>query len=248
MPAIYAVDHMAAEEGSRRQHLREWVAAGQAIVAVVDDVVAGYAALDYTFFGCGFIAVLMVKPESRRKGVATALVAQLEGCCQTEKLFTSTNESNKSMQAFMQAMSFEPSGTVYNNVMYQALPSSMGASFAIVQMVREGSITLALSHQVLLEYEEVLTRPASLRAFDLTRSDVGAVLRFAAYVSEKFEPRFLFRPNLRDETDSIFVELAVVSRSEYLITQNIRDYRDGELKFESFRAVTPATFLTEWRG
>jgi GNAT superfamily N-acetyltransferase len=112
--AMYAIDHMAAEEGSRRQHIREWVAAGQAIVAVVDDVVAGYAVLDYTFFGCGFIAMLMVKKESRRKGVATALVAQLEGRCETEKLFTSTNESNKPMQALMQAMSFEPSGTVYN--------------------------------------------------------------------------------------------------------------------------------------
>ena len=114
VPGMYAVDHMAAEEGSRRQHIREWVSSGQAIVAVVDDVVAGYAALDYTFFGCGFIAMLMVKKESRCKGVATALIARLEETCKTDKLFTSTNESNKPMQALMKRLSYEASGTVYN--------------------------------------------------------------------------------------------------------------------------------------
>jgi hypothetical protein len=45
----------------------------------------------------------------------------------------------------------------------------------------------------------------------------------------------------------MFVELAVVSQSGYLITQNIRDYRNSELKFDSFKTVTPAMFLKEWR-
>ena len=77
-------------------------------------MVAGYAALDYTFFGCGFIAMLMVKKESRRNGVATALITRLEEICKTDKLFTSTNESNKPMQALMKSLSYEASGTVYN--------------------------------------------------------------------------------------------------------------------------------------
>lgn len=112
--AMYAIDHMAAEEGSRRQHIRGWVNAGQAMVAVIDDTVVGYSALEYTFFGCGFIAMLMVRKESRRKGVATALVTRLEELCKTEKIFTSTNESNKPMRALMKNMSYEPSGVVYN--------------------------------------------------------------------------------------------------------------------------------------
>ena len=113
-PAMYAVDHMAAEEGSRRQHIREWVSEGNAVVAVTDDVVVGYAVLEYTFFGQGFISMLMVKKDSRRKGVATALITRLEERCETDKLFTSTNESNKPMQALMQSMLYELSGTVYN--------------------------------------------------------------------------------------------------------------------------------------
>jgi len=114
VPGIYAVDRMAAEDGSRGQQIRDWVAADQGIVAVVDDLVAGYAALEYTFFGCGFIAMVMVKEGSRRSGVATALITRLEQICKTEKLFTSTNESNRSMQALLKSMSYEASGTVYN--------------------------------------------------------------------------------------------------------------------------------------
>ena len=114
VPAIYAVDHKAEEEGSRRQHIREWVSAGHAIVAVIDNVVVGYAVLEYTFFSYGFIAMLMIEKASRRKGAATALISELEKRCETDKLFTSTNESNKPMQALMQSMSYEPSGTVYN--------------------------------------------------------------------------------------------------------------------------------------
>ena len=137
--------------------------------------------------------------------------------------------------------------TLDTNILYQALRSASGASYAILQLVREGRVTVALSHQVLLEYEAVLTRDSSLRSFGMSVSDVTAVLRFLALVSEKFESSFLFRPNLRDEDDNIFVELAVVSRSGYLVTQNVRDYRGSQLRFESFRAVTPAQFLQQWR-
>lgn len=112
--AMYAVDRTAIEERSRRQHIREWVKARQAIVALIDEVVVGYAALEYTFFSNGFISMLMVDGASRRQGVATALVKHLEEACVTNKLFTSTNESNKLMQRLMHSMSYEPSGTVYN--------------------------------------------------------------------------------------------------------------------------------------
>ena len=112
--AMYAVDHMAAEEGSRRQHIRNWVSARCAIVSEIEGVVVGYAALEYTFFSQGFISMLMVEKDNRRRGVATALIARLEETCETDKLFTSTNESNKPMQALMKSLSYEPSGTVYN--------------------------------------------------------------------------------------------------------------------------------------
>ena len=59
---------------------------------------------------------------------------------------------------------------------------------------------------------------------------------------------YLWRPNLQDEADNMFVELAVASESSHLITHNTRDFVSGsELKHDSFRVVTPYLFLVEWR-
>ncbi len=112
--AIIAVDREAARDENRRRHIREWVSGASAFVAMVDDAVAGYAVLEYTFFSQGFISMLIVAETSRRKGVGTALVSHLEAICKTGKLFTSTNESNEPMKALMQRMSYERSGIVHN--------------------------------------------------------------------------------------------------------------------------------------
>jgi putative PIN family toxin of toxin-antitoxin system len=137
--------------------------------------------------------------------------------------------------------------TVDTNIIYQALRSSTGASYEIFRLIRNGEIRMALSHAVLLEYEAVLTRGESVKYFDLTLEDINKVLRFIAYISEKFEPKFLFRPNLLDEDDNIFVELAVVSQSSYIITRNLKDFRNSELKFDSFEVITPSDFIKIWR-
>jgi GNAT superfamily N-acetyltransferase len=112
--AIISVDHVAEHDENRRRHICEWVSGDSTILAVVDDAVVGYAVLEYTFFSQGFISMLIVAEDSRRKGVGTALVWHLEEICKTGKLFTSTNKSNEPMQALMQSMSYEPSGIVYN--------------------------------------------------------------------------------------------------------------------------------------
>lgn len=137
--------------------------------------------------------------------------------------------------------------TLDTNVLYQALRSNMGASFQIMGLLRTGNCRIALSQAVFTEYQDVLTRQSSLDAFELTHNDVEKVLRYIAYIGHKFDPYFLFRPNLTDENDNIFVELAIASQSKYLVTSNIKDFVSGELILENFRIVTPAQFLKIWR-
>ncbi len=114
IPAIISIDHVATLEEERRQHIREWVSEDSAVVAIVEENVVGYAVLEYTFFSQGFIAMLIVQEANRRKGVGTALILHFERTCKTIKLFTSTNESNKPMQALMANLSHESSGVGYN--------------------------------------------------------------------------------------------------------------------------------------
>lgn len=73
------------------------------------------------------------------------------------------------------------------------------------------------------------------------------VLRYLAYTSSEFDPKFLFRPNLKDENDNIFVELAIVSGSTHIITSNIKDFINTDLKFDNFKIITPGDFIKQWR-
>jgi len=114
IPNIIAIDYIAVDEDDRKQHIEKWVLEGNTVIALDDADLIGYAVLEYTFFFQGFIAMLLVKPSDRRKGVGTSLISHLERHCKTGKLFTSTNESNKPMQELMVKMEYQPSGTVYN--------------------------------------------------------------------------------------------------------------------------------------
>jgi len=138
--------------------------------------------------------------------------------------------------------------TLDTNIIYQALYSSAGASHAILQLIRAGDLQMALSVPVFEEYRAVLYRPKTIRETGRSREDMEEVLDFIALVGVATPIDYLWRPNLRDEADNMFVELALASGSEYLITQDVRDYTvASELMFDAFRVATPADFLKAWR-
>jgi len=133
--------------------------------------------------------------------------------------------------------------------MFQALYSATGASHAILKLVRSGDLKLSLSIPVFEEYCAVLLRKTSLDAFGLTEDDVQAFLDFIALIGEKTDIRYLLRPNLRDETDNMFIELAFASDARYLITKNIGDFTiKPELILEGVTIITPADFMKLWRN
>jgi len=68
------------------------------------------------------------------------------------------------------------------------------------------------------------------------------------YIGKTFEIYFLFHPNLKDEKDNMIVELAITSQSDYLITSNIRDFKNAELKFDELKVITPGEFVKMWRN
>lgn len=138
--------------------------------------------------------------------------------------------------------------TLDTNILYQALMSKTGASYFILQQVRNRKIQIALSVPVFFEYQDVLTRDKLLKNFKLQLNDVEKYLRFIAYIGKTFEIYFLLRPNLKDEKDNKIVELAVTSQSDYLITSNIRDFKNAELKFDQLKIITPSEFVKMWRN
>lgn len=134
------------------------------------------------------------------------------------------------------------------SVLFQALYTSSGASHAILRLVRDGAVRLAVSVPVYGEYQDVLTRPVKREQLGLAHAQVRTVLDFVAFIGVPAPVHVRMRPNLRDEDDNAFVELAFASGSSYLITQNVRDFTvDADLNLGQLTVVTPAQFLRQWR-
>ena len=94
--------------------IRKWIEKEECTVAEIDGQIAGYAVLNYEFFGDGFLAMRMVKPEFQRQGIGRQLLRHQEKICVTEKLWASTNLSNHIMQKFLKSENFILSGYVDN--------------------------------------------------------------------------------------------------------------------------------------
>ncbi len=134
------------------------------------------------------------------------------------------------------------------NVLYQALRNITGASNYILQLIRAYRLDLALSIPIFLEYSDVLLRPNTLQDLKRTREEIESVLQFIAYIGKPIPIHFLMRPNLRDENDNMFTDLAFASNARYIITQNVNDFTKGtELRFDQFEIITPAQFVRYWR-
>ena len=77
-----------------------------------DASLLGYAVLEYSFFDNGFIPLVCVALEYRRRGVAAALLGFIENLCQRPKLFSSTNLSNAPMHALFARLGYSACGMV----------------------------------------------------------------------------------------------------------------------------------------
>ncbi len=111
---ICALDETVLSSGRRRSMIAQALAQSRIAVARVDGRVRGFVIGEDNFFGHGFVALLIVHPEFRRRGLATALMRAAELDCQTEKIFTSTNQSNIPMQQLCARTGYIKSGYIEN--------------------------------------------------------------------------------------------------------------------------------------
>jgi ribosomal protein S18 acetylase RimI-like enzyme len=110
--AIASFDQVAQYDNKRVAFIRRSIANRNCYVASVGGKTIGYAVLEYSFYENGFISMLYVQQEYRRRGVGEELMQHLEGMCQTAKLFTSTNLSNTEMQSLLAKLGYVLSGLI----------------------------------------------------------------------------------------------------------------------------------------
>ncbi len=138
--------------------------------------------------------------------------------------------------------------TLDTNVLLAALIRGTGASNFIFRLVLDEKIKLALSTQLLLEYDDVLRREDIIALHGLSHSEVDDVLDLLILLAKKHAIYFRLRPNLADEGDNLVFECAFSSNSDYLVTSNVRDFKNAEWRGAGFNALTPAQFCQQWRS
>jgi putative PIN family toxin of toxin-antitoxin system len=136
--------------------------------------------------------------------------------------------------------------TIDTNVIYAGLYSRNGASHYILNLILDEKLTMAISTQTYFEYYDVLMREKMVLALGLTNDEIEDFLDLLALLAQKNKIYYLLRPNLPDENDNIFVECAFASNSEYLVTSNIKDFKNSELKGFKYKLVTPGQFYRIW--
>jgi putative PIN family toxin of toxin-antitoxin system len=133
----------------------------------------------------------------------------------------------------------KPRIVIDTNVLIAALRSRNGASYQVIKRIGQGLFDLVLSVPLVLEYEDVAKR--SSRSIGLRHSDVDDILDYLCQIGEHREIFFLWRPFLKDPKDDMVLEVAVESRSDFIVTHNIKDF-GGIGKF-GLEAIRPGAFL-----
>ena len=96
----------------------------------------------------------------------------------------------------------------------------------------------------MFEYEDLIGRQS---VFDhpvaLIFTEREVLFNALYSVCRLIDVSYLWRPNLKDEGDNFIVELAVAGNADYIITKNLKDFRQSELIFDSFKVITPKQLL-----
>jgi ribosomal protein S18 acetylase RimI-like enzyme len=111
---IVAVDKEVIGNVSRRDYIKKAVEEEKCIVVKSENNIVGFLIYDVNFFRCSFISLIIVSPTERRKGFATSLIDYFLNISPSQKVFSSTNLSNKDMQIVFLSNGFIKSGFIYS--------------------------------------------------------------------------------------------------------------------------------------
>ena len=125
------------------------------------------------------------------------------------------------------------------NVIIAALRSKKGASNKLLSLVGMHKFEIHDSVALILEYEDVIQRQRT--ELGLSQDDVSDFIDALCSMAHHHKIYFLWRPTLFDVGDELVLELAVTAGCEYIVTHNIRDFKNLD-KF-GIKAITPKEFL-----
>ena len=93
------------------------------------------------------------------------------------------------------------------------------------------------------EYRAKLLESVGARGVALDEVQIEAILAALAHFAAPVPIYFRLRPNLRDEGDNFVFECAAHFNATFIVTHNLRDFQNSEIRGYSVEAIAPGAFL-----
>lgn len=134
------------------------------------------------------------------------------------------------------------------NVLLSAMRSRNGASHAALRGMLNGNLAFAVSPTIILEYEDVLKRPGILGETPwIIPAQIDGVLDALCASARLVEPWFSFRPFLEDPKDDPYIDCALASGANVILSRD-RHFRHPAVEAFGLRVLTPGEYLTQRRA
>lgn len=118
-----------------------------------------------------------------------------------------------------------------------------GDSNRLLMQCLQGKYQALMGNALMAEYEAVLQREHLFGRSRLNSEERDELLDIFLAHCEWTQVYYGWRPNLKDEGDNHLIELAIAGNARYLITYNIKDFNQAELKFPEIAICTPKELL-----
>ncbi len=125
------------------------------------------------------------------------------------------------------------------NVVISALLKRESNPALIISLILRGDWRICVTEKIFAEYEEVLGRAKFKKLDQVSVRELLATLRSRAFW---VVPKITIDDAAKDSHDNAFLECALESRANFLITGNIHHF--PEKKFHDTLIVTPSEFVS----
>lgn len=132
---------------------------------------------------------------------------------------------------------------VDTNVLVAGLIGKQEPNREILRRCLKGDLQPFIGNALYLEYQDLLNRAHIQALCNQTSVSLMEFLDGFASICTAVDARYLWRPNLKDEADNHLIELAIASHASYIITNNLSDFANAELRRIGFEIVTPQQLL-----
>ena len=122
------------------------------------------------------------------------------------------------------------------NVLISALLHPHSSSASVLKQILIGSVILLADERILLEYEEVVTRPK----FNFDKENALIICDFLRNQCQETFPAHI-DVNLPDKYDAPFIETALTGKADFIVTGNKKHFPAKSCK--GIKIVSPTIFL-----